>query len=113
MLLLAATLLMQAAVPHGWMVETDAHGDVRVILCDAGALAPKAHHDGKHSKNEAAQGKTCVFAGLNAGGFAPPDPVDLPLPQLALAAYDKTRARALDPVTPRPLPPARAPPVTA
>ena len=111
-LLLAATLAMQAAVPHGWMVESDRHGRVSVVICHVEAMRSMSHHGGDHAANEGAQGKQCVFAGLNAGGYVPPGPVDLPLPTLALAAFDTTRARALAPATPRSLPPARGPPPT-
>ncbi|MES2700119.1 MAG: hypothetical protein V4647_10960 [Pseudomonadota bacterium] len=114
MLLIAVALLVRAAIPQGWMIESHAAGGITIAMCNSDMTvtipfkpghAPKQQDDGK--------GEPCAFAGHQSAA-TPPDGLALPaLPLLALAAYDATRAHALSAEGAHYLPPATGPPVTA
>jgi hypothetical protein len=114
MLLIAAALLVRAAIPQGWMIENQAAGGITIAVCNSDMTvtipfkpghAPKQQDDNK--------GDPCAFAGHQSAATPPDGLAPLPLPLLAPAAYDATRAHALSPESAPNLPPATGPPVTA
>lgn len=114
-LLIAAALMLRIAVPQGYMLDQNAAGGIEVSLCNSAGTWVIPMKDGQpqdDKQDEGVSDRACSFAGHSA----PVTPADngavLPLPQLALAAFDAVRERALSPVSVRILPPARAPPVT-
>jgi len=111
-LLIAAALLVRAAVPQGWMVE-QAGGGVAITLCNSDAQITIPMKPGHQPADADAHEKTCGYAAHQAAA-TPPDGLALPpLPQLAAAAYDATRAAAQDPARINPAPPATGPPILA
>ena len=111
MLLVAAALLLQAVVPQGYMVGEDASGSLAIEIChsDQVIVIPMKDTAPSHDSEEAAA-KACAFA-AGHDSTAPADPnTRLRLPQLAQAAYDALREKALSPDTPADIPPATGPP---
>lgn len=113
MLLIAAALLLRALLPGGYMLEQGRAGDLVVSVCNSDAmLVIPMKPDAPASDEDGSKGDTCAFASL-ADSATPPDPMARPsVPQVAEAAYDATRARALSPASRNDLPPARGPPLT-
>lgn len=113
MLLIAAALLMRALLPGGYMLDQNRAGDLVVGVCNSETmLVIPMKDDVPASDEDANKGDPCAFASL-ADSATPPDPLARPaLPQVAEAAYDATRARALSPASRNDLPPARGPPLT-
>lgn len=111
MLLVAAALLLQAVMPHGYMLGEDASGGIAVEICnsDQVLIIPVKDAGPSHDDREA-PAKVCAFSGLQDNGTANDPNLRLPLPQLALAAYDAVRQQALSPDTLADLPPATGPP---
>lgn len=111
MLLVAVALLLQAATPQGWMLGENASGSITIEICnsDQQLVIPMRDQTPAHEDDDSAA-KVCAFAGLQHAGIDNDPNLSLPLPSLALAAYDAVRERALSPDTPRFLPPARGPP---
>lgn len=114
LLLIAAALLMRGLLPDGYMLQQDRAGELVVGVCNSDTMlvipmkpqAPASDDDGT-------KGDSCAFASL-PDNAPPPDPLARPaLPQVAAAAYDATRARALSPASRHDLPPATGPPLTA
>lgn len=112
-MLVAAAVLLRVIVPSGWMLEQDASGGFTIEICnsDAKIIIPMKNSAPDHGEEEIAA-KACSFASLQDNATTPDLIARLPLSQLAEAAYDAVRERALSPTTPRILPPARAPPLT-
>ena len=113
LLLIAAAMLMRALLPGGFMLQQDRSGDLVIELCNSDRQLiipmkpqpPASDEDGR-------VGDPCAFASL-AESATPPDPLVRPtLPQVAEAAYDATRARALSPSSRSYLPPSTGPPLT-
>ena len=138
MLLVAAALLLQAAIPHGYMLGKNEHGEVIIQLCDSydaiasskvmGGHAAQGDHAQHQAHADHAQHsdhsdhsdhgddhttKICAFAGLQLSADHADPNLHLPLPQLAQASYDAVREQALSPASPRLSPPARGPPTLA
>ena len=112
LLLLAAALVMRALLPGGVMIESDRGGPLVVTICNSGmTMTIPVKQDAPAPDDGQDQGEPCAFAGHAAADLPPAQYV--PLPQLAAAAYDATRAQALSPDSPRLLPPATGPPVHA
>lgn len=114
MLLIAAVLLLRAAIPQGWMIDTQAAGGVTIAMCNSDMTVTipfKPGHAPKQQDDD--RGEPCAFAGHQSAATPPEGLAPLPLPQLALAAYDATRARALSPESAPNLPPATGPPAVA
>ena len=108
-LLVALAMVMRVFVPQGMMVQQADSGTIEIAICNSDAtwsLPVKTHHAPAETKQSSSH---CVFAGHGGGGEPPLAPA-MTLPELAEAAYDATRARALSPNSPRSTPPARAPP---
>lgn len=114
MLLVAVALLLQAVTPQGWMMGEDASGTITIEVCnsDQQLVIPLKGKTPAHQDDDSAS-KACAFAGLQHAGIDNDPNLSLPLPSLALAAYDGVREQALAPETPRFLPPARGPPTFA
>ena len=112
MLLIAAALLVRAVVPQGWMVEQHG-GGIAISVCNsAEQVVIPMKRDGQPT-DDAAHGKACGYAAHSVAA-TPPDALALPpLPQLAAAVWDATRATAQSPARTNPLPPATGPPVLA
>jgi hypothetical protein len=113
MLLIAAALLLRAALPQGWMLETDGAGDVTIAMCNSDMTVTIPFKPGHAPKEDGDEGGPCAFAGHQTAATPPDGLVPLPLPLLAPAAYDATRAQALSPESPHYLPPATGPPAVA
>ncbi len=114
MLLVAVALLLQAVTPQGWMMSEDASGTIAIEVCnsDQQLVIPLKGKAPSHQDEDGAN-KVCAFAGLQHAGIDNDPNLSLPLPSLALAAFDATREQALSPDSPRFLPPARGPPAFA
>ncbi len=115
MMLLAVALLLQAATPQGWMLESDASGQITIEICnsDQVLVIPAGDASPAHDVLDDEAKPVCTFAGLQDSGIDADPNLRLPLPQLAEAAYDALRAKALSPDTPASLPPATGPPSLA
>ncbi len=114
MLLVAVALFLQAAVPQGWMMDSDASGAITIEVCnsDQQLVIPLKDDAPTHQDNDSAA-KTCAFAGMQHAGIDNDPNLGLPLPSPALAAYDAVREQALSPDRPASLPPATGPPAFA
>lgn len=113
MLLMAMALLVRAAIPQGWMVENDAAGGVTIAMCNSDMTVTIPFKPGHAPKQDSDRGEPCAFAGHQSAATPPDGLAPLPLPLLAPAAYDATRAQALSPETAPNLPPATGPPAVA
>jgi len=125
-LLLAATLFLRSFVPQGYMPDRAPDGAIFLRLCDsigtklvrlgldAGRHDRREHrHDRGHEKGEQHASQPCAFAGLT-GPTAPPPPVPAIRPPAGAALlFEPGRAAEPGVAMPRPLPPARAPPLPA
>ena len=114
MLLIAAALVLRVLLPGGFMLGQDRAGELVVSLCNSDTmLVIPMKDDVPPADEDSGKGDPCAFASL-ADNATPPDPMARPaLPQMAAAAYDATRARALSPASRNDLPPATGPPLTA
>jgi hypothetical protein len=130
-LLLAATLFLRALLPVGTMPDRDASGAISVRLCGSAGWLVQAvqqethsgrhHASGHHAKSgepehdegEQHASQACAFAGLGTPAATPPDMPALLLPTPVATLFAATSARPASVTVPRPLPPARAPPLPA
>lgn len=112
---LAATLLLRALVPQGYMPASD-NGELVVRLCgsDASIVIPRG--DSRPSPDDEGGHRVdapCAFAGLAAASLPPPTVAALPAPQVQNDQFaPQPTALAYRPAPVR-LPPARGPPLTA
>ncbi len=112
LLLLTAALMMAALLPGGTMIAQDRSGDLVVAICNSDQTLVIPMKPDAPASDKGDKGEPCAFASL-ADNATPSDPMARPpLPQLAQAAYNATRARALSPTTRSTLPPATGPPLT-
>jgi hypothetical protein len=97
------------------MVDQRADGQIAITLCNSDAVVTIPMKPGHQPRQDdgAARDLPCAFAAHHADSIPPNDPAALPLPQVATAAYDATRQRALSPERAANLPPATGPPVAA
>ena len=111
--LLAVALLVRAAVPEGWMPQSD-RGTVTVRLCTAAGtveipLPGKRAPEPDHERGQ----QPCAFGGL-AHASSPPAPAAiLPLPEPTAEQYGHAHASFIFAQAARQMPPARAPPAKA
>lgn len=113
MLLIAAALLLRAALPQGWMIESDTAGGVAIAMCNSDMTVTIPYKPGHAPKEDGDGGEPCAFAGHQTAATPPDGLAPLPLPLVAPAAYDATRAQALSRETAPNLPPATGPPAVA
>lgn len=111
-LLLVAALSVRILVPQGYMIEADQNAEITITLCntDGTWVIPMKETGGGHEDDADHGAKACSFSGHTADASAPDGTAHLPLPQLAEAVFDATRAAALAPDALHYLPPARGPP---
>ncbi len=114
-LLILAALLMRVVVPQGYMVDTDQSGGIEITVCNSDGtwVIPMKDTGKEHEDDGDGTAKACSFSGHSASATPAEGTAPLPLPQLAEAAFDAMRERALSPTSPPRLPSARAPPITA
>ena len=105
---------MRAALPQGYMPERSDSGAIAVKICGSYDvhLIPLKHGSDPAKQRQNAE-PPCAFAGLASPGLPPALELDLPPRKIARANFG-TPAVAQPPLaTPRFLPPARGPPVSA
>lgn len=111
LLLIAAALMMRALMPGGTMISAERGGELAITICNSDMMLVIPIKEKSPSTEDDDQQQPCALAG-NALADTPPD-LFMPLPQLAAATYDATRAAAISPDAPRFLPPATGPPLSA
>lgn len=114
--LAALALLLQAAIPSGFMLAASQTGfPLSVVICgDAGRTVDSADLGVVHDEGPADQedsGALCAFAGVHAGAVAPSAaPVHSAPMAYVTAELAPASARAAAGIGPNAPPPSRAPP---
>lgn len=113
-MLLAATLLLRAFVPAGWMPDVGQDGYITAKVCNADyTVRIPLNRKDVPEKQVPHESAPCLFAGFTGAMLPPDDPAKLadrmPPEQIRIAALARLLIERADRITP----PGRAPPVTA
>lgn len=113
LLLLFAALFMRAAMPAGYMPEKSADGTIAIALCNSDGVLRIPLKDAGDTDTEHRSAPPCAFAGLAGAATPPPDAPQIVHSPASQRVYATLPEPAVPVAAPRPLPPARGPPVPA